>query len=76
MSLDMCNTRCQGYKYSSIQAGTHCFCGDSYGRYGKVDRCSNNCPVVKDGAQAIEGNKCGGWWANSVYEVQSRRRGR
>ena len=38
-----------------------CFCGNSYGNYGKIDGCKTKCP---------ESSKiCGGLKANSVYEV-------
>jgi len=42
----------------------YCFCGDSYGLYGKGNEtdCNSNCG----------GNPsqiCGGGWRNSVYEI-------
>jgi hypothetical protein len=39
-----------------------CFCGDTYGTYGKSDNCTLRCT----------GNSkeiCGTFWSNSVYDV-------
>ena len=39
-----------------------CFCGDTYGTYGKSDNCTKSCT----------GNSneiCGTYWSNSVYDV-------
>ena len=39
-----------------------CFCGDTYGTYGKSDNCTKSCT----------GNSneiCGTYWRNSVYDV-------
>jgi hypothetical protein len=52
----------QGFRYASVQAGSHCFCGNSYGRYGQ----SAACKVCNNAA----GEFCGGTWANSVYEAK------
>lgn len=39
-------------------------CGDSYGRYKKLNEinCNNNCT-------GNSSQKCGGYWINSVYEI-------
>ncbi len=68
MSPQMCIKICKdrGFRYAAVQYGKFCFCGNSYGRYGKADNCNMVCA----------GNPtkiCGGTWANSVYEVGSGR---
>merc|ERR1712048_1229307 len=47
-------------RYAGTQFYKQCFCGNSFGKYGKA-KCSTKCP----------GNKgiCGGGWANSVYQI-------
>ena len=59
--ISTCNER--GFKYASTQFGSHCFCGNSYGRYGA----STNCNMPCSGKSS---EICGGGWANSVYRVQ------
>ena len=70
MSPDVCNEKCQGYKHFSMQAGSHCFCGDSYGKHGELNArtsCATRCPGGEKGSLY----KCGGIWANSVYDVKA-----
>merc|ERR1712048_113136 len=61
-SAATCAARCKklGYRYAGTQFYKQCFCGNSFGKYGKA-KCSTKCP----------GNKgiCGGGWANSVYQI-------
>lgn len=52
----------KGFRYASVQAGSHCFCGNSYGRYGASTACK--------ACGGAAGEFCGGTWANSVYEVK------
>ncbi len=64
MTLDICADMCrkQGYLYAGAQYAQHCFCGNSYGKYGMSANCKMPCA----------GNKnqiCGGSLANSVYAV-------
>jgi len=63
----VCGARCnsKGYKYFGMQVGTQCFCGNKFGRYGKSNNCKSTCKGNKG-----EKNKCGGGWANSVYEIK------
>ena len=64
LTLEMCADLCrkQGHKYAGAQYRQHCFCGDSYGKYGKATNCNMNC--------AGNSNEiCGGPLANSVYDV-------
>ena len=53
------------FHYFSIQNGYYCSCGDSYGQYGKSSGCNVNC--VGNAQQ-----KCGGPWANSLYQIIPR----
>jgi len=66
LTLQSCANKCRekGYKYAAAQYGINCFCGDSYGKYGKATNCDMKCA----------GNSseiCGGSWANSVYDVSA-----
>jgi hypothetical protein len=64
MTTEKCVQRCEsgGYKYAGTQYSSQCFCGNSYGRYGKASNC--NMPCKGDANQ-----KCGGTWANLVYQI-------
>ena len=52
----------QGKNYAATQYSQHCFCGDSYTRYGAADNCNMAC-----GGKPAD--TCGGAAANQVYEV-------
>lgn len=64
MTIKECVNVClkRGFKYAGLQYGNDCYCDNTYDKYGKADNCNMSC----------SGNKnevCGGYWANSVYEV-------
>ncbi len=59
--LDLCQQK--GFTYAGTQFRTHCFCGDSYGKYGKTSNCNMRC-------SGKSSETCGGSWANSVYRVK------
>ncbi len=65
MTNEKCVSICQGkgFHYAGTQAGSWCFCGNSFGRSGKADNCNVKCGGNRD-------DICGGDWANSVYEVR------
>lgn len=54
----------QEFRFASLQGGTHCYCGDSYGRYGSSKACLP-CAGRPD-------EHCGGPWANAVWELSGR----
>lgn len=54
----------QEFRFASMQNGNHCFCGNSYGRYGASDACGM-CAGRPD-------ENCGGTWANAVWELSGR----
>jgi hypothetical protein len=66
---DMSAARCieicgsLGFTYAGTQIGYQCFCGNHYGGKGKADNCNVPCAGKHD-------EKCGGWWANSVYRAK------
>ena len=64
MTTQMCASECRarGYVYAGTQAGTWCFCGNHYGATGTASNCDMSCG-------GNTGEKCGGAWANSVYQV-------
>ncbi|CAH1776679.1 unnamed protein product [Owenia fusiformis] len=65
-----CITTCKahGFQYSGNQNAYTCFCGNSYGRHGMVDKseCDMTCEA--------EGNTqtCGGAYRNNVYDTGFR----
>lgn len=62
MTIQRCVADCRqhGYRYAGVQFSTHCFCSNSYGRYGAADNCDMGCG-------GNNSQTCGGTWANSVY---------
>ncbi len=66
MTTEACVSECRttGYKIAATQYGEQCFCGNSYGKYGRASdadcsvRCAGN-----------DSQRCGGGWRNSVYRV-------
>lgn len=65
MTTAQCVATCRdrGFAYAGTQFSTHCFCDNSYGRYGTASNCNMTCSGNRN-------EKCGGSWANSVYRVQ------
>jgi hypothetical protein len=66
VSVEACLSACasKGYRYAGVQHGSQCFCGSSYGKYGKATDCNMACSA--DAAEI-----CGGSWANSIYSTMS-----
>ena len=65
MTVSLCISECRrrGFAYAGVQYGSQCFCGNSYGKYGRANNCDMPC----------SGNRsqiCGGFWANSVYSTR------
>lgn len=65
MTTSMCVNLCRekGFAYAATQYGQHCFCGNSYGKYGTATNCDMKC-----GGNPAE--MCGGSFANSVYSIK------
>jgi len=65
MTLQLCNALCNGHAFFGVQnGGTGCFCGASFGSYGRSHNCTMPCA----------GNKkqmCGGPGANSIFAVSN-----
>ena len=67
MNLQMCNSMCQADVLNStflcfgVQAGTHCWCGNSPGSYD-TGNCTNTCVGSPDVA-------CGAQSSISVYQI-------
>ena len=61
-----CVTACKGkgFVYAAVQDRGQCFCGDSYGKYGKTSEIDCNRPCKSD-----ESETCGGPWRNNVYKT-------
>jgi hypothetical protein len=64
MTVQKCLSICasEGYPYAGVEYGNQCFCGRSYGKFGKAKNCDMRC----------SGNSseiCGGFWAIGVYSV-------
>lgn len=60
-----CIKKCRGLNqsYAGLQFKHLCFCGNSYGRHGKVDssECNMKCPGDSD-------YTCGGVWRSDIYK--------
>jgi hypothetical protein len=62
-----------GFIYAGLQNGNLCFCGNKYGRYGRVSDKHCNLKCLKPIGVQIQSttddvfNSCGGKWVNSVY---------
>ena len=62
-----------GFIYAGLQNGNLCFCGNKYGRYGRVSdkhcnlKCLKPIGVQKQSTTDDVFNSCGGKWVNSVY---------
>lgn len=52
------------YFHAGVEYGSECFCGNSYGRYGKANNCDMNCA----GNPNQKGGGC--YWAISTYELR------
>ncbi len=68
MTPSLCISVCRkrGFMFAGLQYSKQCFCGNSYGRYGRSNNCNMRCSGDK---QKI----CGGSWANSVYATGLKR---
>jgi hypothetical protein len=67
LSLEVCAAQCRerNSQYFGAQGGIYCYCGRSYGRYGKV-----NDSECKEPCQGNNKQMCGGPWRNSVYQLR------
>lgn len=69
LTPSFCFKKCKelSFKYAGLQSGFGCFCGNSYGKYGKlIDyKCSQRCSG--DLTQT-----CGGYMVTQVFEMKSR----
>jgi len=59
---EQCFEKCasQGYPYAGLQWKGECWCGHSYGKYGKADPSKCNCE---------RGSKDFGFWHQCIYQV-------
>ena len=66
MTTEACVSECrkQGYKIAATQYGEQCFCGNSYGKFGRASDADCSVPCAANKSQ-----RCGGGWRNSVYRV-------
>lgn len=64
MTSNLCVKTCRdkGFKFAGTQYANQCFCGNSYGKTGRASNCNMTCSGDKN-------EKCGGSWANSIYEI-------
>ncbi|KAI0216769.1 hypothetical protein LSAT2_031272 [Lamellibrachia satsuma] len=67
MNPDQCIQACRtaNYAYAGVQAGTRCFCGDSFGKYGTAQKCDVRCADMTSPLSTW----CGGLGANFVYYI-------
>jgi len=69
LTLELCMSKCQGYKFLGLQNSNQCFCGNDetastgYSRYGEApNECNQQC-------RGNSKQQCGSGWRNSVYYV-------
>ncbi len=69
MTVEKCINLCRqkGFAYAGVQYSTQCFCGNSYGKYGRATNCNMKC-----GGNPYQ--ICGGFWSNSVYSTSLKPR--
>ena len=62
MTIERCSALCgAAFKYFALQdGGNGCFCGASYGRYGRSSNCTMPCAGNRS-------ETCGGAGCNSVF---------
>jgi len=67
MTPQMCIEHCheKGKKYAGLQYGKQCWCGNEYGKHGKVDddKCDMPCSGDPD-------TMCGASFYNSIYDAE------
>jgi len=70
-SIDDCVNFCASYSlpYAGLQSGSKCYCGSSYGFYGKANEndCNYACPVASN----YTNKNCGGVFRSSIYAITS-----
>ncbi|KAL5503256.1 hypothetical protein EMCRGX_G010178 [Ephydatia muelleri] len=59
-----CALQCSKHRYFAIQFGGECFCGDAYGRHGKLEESQCAMPCVRDMRLP-----CGGALANLIFQT-------
>jgi len=66
MTLSKCITACKnkGYAYAAGQWFTECWCGQTFGKYGKAPESDCNTPCRGNSADI-----CGGNWRLSIYST-------
>ena len=67
LTTQTCVSQCrkQGYKYAATQYAKQCFCGNTYGSYGRTSDAECNIACLGNPNQ-----RCGGGWRNSVYQIR------
>ena len=70
MTPEWCLHTCkkEGYRFAGVQYSYLCFCGNKFGKYGRVpdSECSSRCYGDKN-------RFCGAFWHNSIYSVDGQR---
>jgi len=64
MTPELCSRECakRGYTYAGVQYSSYCFCGNTYGRFGRATNCNMRC-------SGNPNQTCGGSWANNIYYI-------
>ena len=70
VSAKACVKKCKDlkFRFAGLQFAYLCFCGQFYGRYGRLKeaKCSSDCLSKKD-------QFCGGYWASSIYKTGKKK---
>jgi len=64
MTATLCASLCSSFIFIGTQSGDNCFCGDTYGLYGKAeeDACTDKC-------RGDDSQICGAPYHNSIYST-------
>jgi len=67
-SQNVCMELCinAGYKFAATQNGNMCFCGNSFGKYGKAGKGKDACNKICTGDAP---QRCGGPLTNSIWQI-------
>jgi hypothetical protein len=67
ITIEYCRRFCEGFTYFGTEHREECFCGNSYGKHGKVDE--TQCHMQCRGNQT---QICGGPWRLSIYRTDGQ----
>jgi len=69
LTVESCRQACanSGYTYAGLQAGSQCWCGNTYGTQGGLSAADTDCNSACSGDSSED---CGAGWRNSIYSAR------